>query len=41
MKSEDKNGTRLWGAVTTVRPMCGSSTTTAINQANFLKTPSC
>ncbi len=38
VKSEEKNGTRLWGrGYDCASYVCGSSTTTAINQANFLK----
>ena len=38
VKSEDKNGTRLWGrGYDCAAYVCGPSTTTALNQANFLK----
>lgn len=38
MKSEDKTGTRLWGrGYDCAAYVCGPSTTTALNQANFLK----
>ncbi len=38
MKSEDKDGTRMWGrGYDCAAYVCGSSTTTAVNQANFLK----
>ncbi|MBL0125686.1 MAG: MtrB/PioB family outer membrane beta-barrel protein [Betaproteobacteria bacterium] len=38
IKSEDKDGTRMWGrGYDCAGYVCGSSTTTAINQANFLK----
>ncbi len=38
VKSEDKNGTRLWGrGYDCASYVCGTSTTTAMNQANFLK----
>ncbi len=37
-KNEEKTGTRLWGrGYDCAAYVCGSSTTTAINQANFLK----
>ncbi len=38
IKSEDKTGTRLWGrGYDCAAYVCGSSTTVALNQANFLK----
>ncbi len=37
-KNEDKTGTRLWGrGYDCASYVCGTSTTTAMNQANFLK----
>ena len=37
-KNEEKDGTRMWGrGYDCVAYVCGSSTTTAVNQANFLK----
>ena len=37
-KNEDKDGTRMWGrGYDCAAYVCGSSTTTALNQANFLK----
>ncbi len=37
-KNEDKDGTRQWGrGYDCAAYVCGSSTTTAVNQANFLK----
>jgi MtrB/PioB family decaheme-associated outer membrane protein len=37
-KNEDKDGTRMWGrGYDCASYVCGTSTTTAVNQANFLK----